>query len=200
MFTFCAEKVKDAGFFGSPLFPFLVPSMPLSSSCPPGSSVGPLSAGLQLRVEGSTVLCLDILSLGCGNQKWQEVTDTTSQLSQQLKSSNPQPQNPHRSSPQETAVNLVSWPQGMRIWAKVCNNITAELSNTNNKAAFQRLPAFQSCFADVFEHFRWELLETETGSKNKLVLLSFCIYLWLYYYYVLHSYNGFKFIFELLCT
>lgn len=113
---------------------------------------------------------------------------------------NPQPQNPHRSSPQETAVNLVSWPQGMRIWAKVCDNRTAELSNTNNKAAFQRLHAFQSCFADVFEHFRWELLETETGSKNKLVLLSFCIYLWLYYYYVLHSYNGFKFIFELLCT
>ena len=153
-----------------------------------------------VRVEGSNVLSLDILSLGCGNQKWQEVTDTTSQLSQQPKSSSPQPQNPHRSSPQETAVNLVSWPLGMRIWAKVCDNRTAEVSKTKNKTAFQRLHASQSCFADVFERFRWELLETEAGSKNFLVLLSFHIYLWLYYYYELHSYNGFKFIFELLCT
>lgn len=103
--------------------------------------------------------------------------------------------------PQETAVNLVSWPQGMRLWAKVCDNRTVEVSNTNNKTAFQRLHALQICFTDVFEHFRWELLETKTGSKNYLVLLSFSIYLWLHYCYVLHSYNGFKFIFELLlCT
>ena len=58
------------------------------------------------------MLCLDILSLGCGNQQWQEATDTTSQLSQQPKSCSPQAQDPHRSSPQETAVNLISWPRG----------------------------------------------------------------------------------------
>lgn len=56
----------------------------------------------------------------------------------------PHLQNPRRSSPLETAVNLVSWPWGMRIWAKVCDNRRAEVSNANNKNAFQNLVPYKA--------------------------------------------------------
>ena len=79
----------------------------------------------------------------------------------------PHLQNPHRSSPLGTVVNLVFWPWGRRIWAKVCDNRRAEVSNANNKNAFQKLHALRSCFTRVvsYGHFLRELLETETGSK-----------------------------------
>ena len=66
------------------------------------------------------------------------------------------PPPPPTESPQvfllETAVNPVSWPRGMRIWAKVCDNRIAEVSNANNKNSFQSLHALQSCFTYVFCH------------------------------------------------
>ena len=78
----------------------------------------------------------------------------------------PHLQNPHRFSPQETAVNLVSWPWGMRTWAKVCDNRIAEVNNTNNKNAFQRLHALQSCFIYVLSR-----LGTSYGNYWKLKLV-----------------------------
>lgn len=73
--------------------------------------------------------------------------------SQQLATSTPTYKVPTGLPPMEAVVKLVSWPWGMRIWAKACDNRTAEVSNATKKHALQRHHASQSCFTHALSHF-----------------------------------------------
>lgn len=113
---------------GSPLLPHVLQSMPMSSSCHPRSCFILFFGGLQDKRLGElNVLCSDILPMGCGNQRQQEVTDTTTQLVHSSWRPPPPPIKSPQVFPLQTVVNLVSWPWGMRMWAKVCDNRIANV-------------------------------------------------------------------------
>lgn len=99
---------------GSPRLPHVLPSIPVSSSCHPRNCFKLLSDGLQKEwSEESNVLCSNILSMGCGNQRRQKVTDPASLSSYTAAGLlRPHRQKPHRASPLEAVVNLVSLALG----------------------------------------------------------------------------------------